>query len=52
MKHGNPDLRVAITNGITLCKECHDDFHHVFGFGNNTTKQLYYYMLEMGGGRY
>lgn len=36
----NPNLRTNIDNGITFCKDCHDNFHHIFGKGNNTKKQL------------
>ena len=27
----NPALRTKIENGITLCKECHKDYHHCYG---------------------
>lgn len=33
----NPD------NGITLCKECHVDFHKIYGFGENTKLQYIEY---------
>ena len=36
----NPDLRTTLSNGITLCKKHHCDFHHQYGRGNNTRKQL------------
>lgn len=32
--------RYDITNGATLCKECHDDFHNKYGRGNNTEDQF------------
>lgn len=35
----NPDLRTSLDNGITLCEDCHKDFHHQYGYGNNTRKQ-------------
>lgn len=34
------DKRSDINNGITLCKECHTDFHKEYGFGNNTSQQF------------
>lgn len=30
----NPELRTLLENGITLCEECHKNFHHQFGYGN------------------
>lgn len=36
----NEDLRYDETNGITLCKECHMDFHSKYGKRNNTDVQF------------
>ena len=35
-----PKLRYITSNGITLCEECHDDFHKRFGKKRNTRKQI------------
>lgn len=31
--------RIDINNGITLCEDCHKEFHHIYGYGNNTKEQ-------------
>ncbi len=31
--------RINTDNGVTLCKECHIDFHKLHGYGNNTKQQ-------------
>lgn len=36
----NPDLRIEVSNGITLCETCHKDFHHQYGYGMNTREQF------------
>jgi hypothetical protein len=41
----NPNKRTLIDNGITFCQECHRNFHHLFGRGNNTKKQLKKFLL-------
>ena len=38
---GNKDLRTTLSNGITLCKDCHDNFHHQYGGNGNNTKEQF-----------
>lgn len=40
----NKDLRITLENGITLCKDCHDNFHHIYGY-KNTREQFDEFML-------
>lgn len=36
----NEDLRLAESNGITFCEDCHKDFHKKYGYGDNSKQQL------------
>ncbi|MCU9811191.1 HNH endonuclease [Paraclostridium sp. AKS81] len=38
--------RFDVTNGVTLCKECHFSFHRIYGNGNNTEKQFIEFKLK------
>ena len=42
----NPELRTEISNGITLCKDCHQNFHRQYGRGDNTRDQLELFIKE------
>lgn len=35
-----PELRYKLKNGILFCKDCHEDFHTIFGVRNNNLKQI------------
>jgi hypothetical protein len=39
--HWCVERRTDITNGVTLCEECHTDFHAVKGSKNNTEQQYF-----------
>lgn len=34
------EQRYDVNNGITLCEQCHKNFHHIYGYGNNTKEQF------------
>lgn len=33
-------LRTDLSNGVTLCNDCHSEFHNRFGYYNNTKEQF------------
>lgn len=35
-----PELRFALDNGITFCRYCHKNFHHIYGKKNNNKEQI------------
>lgn len=39
----NKELRFELSNGITMCKTCHKDFHSLFGY-NTTVEDLNKYL--------
>jgi 5-methylcytosine-specific restriction endonuclease McrA len=46
----NKNLRITLSNGITLCETCHKDFHHQYGYGNNTKRQFEEFIKEYNNG--
>jgi len=40
----NKALRTVLGNGITFCTDCHDNFHHIYGY-TNTREQFNEFML-------
>ena len=45
--NNNPDKRILIDNGITLCQTCHKNFHHQYGYISNTQKQLTNFLQQL-----
>lgn len=39
--------QLDLTNGVTLCKECHNNFHKIYGTKNNTQEEFIEYRLLM-----
>ena len=44
----NPELRTVLENGETMCKECHNNFHHIYGRCNNTKEQYIEFKEQYG----
>lgn len=42
----NESLRYVVSNGITLCQECHLKFHQIYGKHNTTDVQLFWFIRK------
>jgi len=38
--------RIDVTNGVALCSECHKEFHHDYGYGDNTEEQFISWSID------
>ena len=38
--------RTDINNGITLCEDCHKEFHQKYGYGDNTKEQFEKFLIN------
>ncbi|MGM0582977.1 MAG: HNH endonuclease [Bacteroidota bacterium] len=45
-----PSKRADIDNGITLCEDCHKEFHKQYGWGENTAEQFEDFMAVVCNG--
>ena len=43
----NVELRLVVSNGITLCEKHHIEFHKKYGYGNNTRIQFEDFLITM-----
>jgi len=44
----HPDERYDVSNGVTLCQNCHDTFHGIYKKGGNTVAQFKEFENIMG----
>lgn len=45
---GNEDQITELSNGLTLCKTCHDLFHIEYGYGQNSSQQFIDFIARFG----
>lgn len=43
-----PDKRYDLNNGITLCRDCHNKFHSIYGKNNTTYEQMTKFLNNNG----
>jgi len=43
----NPDVRTSLSNGVTLCNDCHTEFHSIYGKGGNNHSQIEAFFANM-----
>lgn len=42
----HPELRTELSNGITFCESCHENFHNTYGYRNNNKEQLDLFLIK------
>lgn len=47
-----PEQRFDTANGITLCEDCHKEFHHFNGYGDNTLEEFRDHIADLVGEDY
>jgi len=44
-----PELRFEVSNGVTLSKKIHDEFHRIYGKKHNTAEQFFEFLEKWEG---
>lgn len=42
-----PENRFDLNNGVCLCKECHDEFHQIYGYKTSKPEDVFEYLLSV-----